>query len=52
MKLKKTDHYTKIYKLLNARLLTIADYERLRDGSKDIKLPKNVLSFTLLKYTL
>ena len=50
MKLKKTDHYTKIYKLLNARLLTIADYERLRDGSKDIRLPKNVLSFTLDEY--
>ena len=50
MKLKKTEHYTKIYKLINAKLLTVSDYEALRDTAKAIDLPKRIMNYTLDEY--
>lgn len=50
MKLKANDHYTRFYVLFKAKLLTIDDYNTLKEGAKDQEIPKPFLQLTLDEY--
>ena len=50
MILKKTDNYTKFYRLFKAGILTQKHYDELKDKSEPYKLPKSFLEYTLDEY--
>ena len=50
MKLKTTDHFTTIFRLLNARIMTLEHYEQLKNEAEPITLPKKVMTETLNWY--
>lgn len=50
MKLKANDHYTRFYVLFKAKLLTIDDYNTLKEGAKEQEIPKPFLQLTLDEY--